>query len=59
MIIYFHENIKFGFVKPYYLVVNDEFVMRKGVVKNGTLQWMINGVLITYKKIKNKEYVRL
>ena len=59
MIIYSNKNVKFSFVKPYYLMLENELRLIKGIVKNGTLQWKINSVLITYKKIKNKDYARL
>ncbi len=51
MITYFYKNIKFVFIKPYYLI--------KAVVKNGSLQCKVGGELITYRKIKNKEYAKL
>jgi hypothetical protein len=52
-LIFRFKNQEFEFVKPYYLMLSNDFKLIKGVVKGSCLCWNVCGCVLTYGKIKS------
>lgn len=49
------KNIRYHFVKPYYLRSESQLIGIKATVCNGRLVWNIKGEKISYNQLKNKK----
>ena len=46
------KNNTFEFVKPYYLLPNNEFKLKKATAKGSTMVWNIFGIEVSYNQLK-------
>jgi hypothetical protein len=46
------ENTEFDYVKPKYIMLKSEFMLRTAVLKGSTMFWNIKGKQVSYNQLK-------
>lgn len=46
------ENVQFDYVKPKYIMISSEFILREAVVKGSTMVWNVKGKQFSYNQLR-------
>ena len=47
------ENTEFDFVKPKYIMLSSEFILREAKVKGSTMVWNVKGNQVSYNQLRD------
>lgn len=47
------KNIEFDYIKPKYVMLKSEIILRKATVKGSTIVWNIKGSQVSYNQLKS------